>query len=53
MAGEELDKFMADEPEQQQGTESSSSSAEVKQEVKQDTSVPYVDDKGVPYFNVS
>lgn len=50
MAGEDLDKYMADEPEQQ-NAEPSSSSAEVKPEVKQDTSIPYVDEKGVPYFN--
>lgn len=50
MAGEELDKYMEDEPEIKQDAPESSSSADVKPEVKA-SDVPYVDDKGVPYFN--
>lgn len=53
MAGEDLDKYMADEPEvNQEPAAAPSPSNDVKPEVKQpDLAVPYVDEKGVPYFN--
>jgi hypothetical protein len=50
MAGEELDKYMADEPETET-TPAATPSEVVKPEVKQASDVPYVDEKGVPYFN--
>jgi len=52
MTGEELDKFMVDDPEEiSEDSSAPSPSNDVKPEVKQASDVPYVDEKGVPYFN--